>query len=292
MTKEFFKETAFRNKSLVLIDKIDGIISSYARQGLRLTLRQAYYQCITQNMFPNTERSYKNLGNLISDGRLAGLLDWDGIEDRVRVPRSPGEYENLQEFCGIMERVYRLPRWAQQPEYVELWVEKDALAGVLSPIASKYHVTLMVNRGYSSTSAMHAASKRFIEAIDGRNQRATLLYLGDLDPSGEDMVRDVHDRLAMFGADVEVEKLALNMDQVNTHKPPPNPAKLSDSRAKAFVKKFGASSWEVDALPPMLLRTIISDAIESHLDMDLMEEVKKLENEHKKALREAVAQIN
>jgi len=202
--KEFFEGVNFRRDSLGLLGIADQIIEAYQDQGLRLTLRQLYYQLVSRNVIPNVERSYKNLGNLISKGRLAGILDWDAIEDRVRVPRLPNDYANLDELVDAALYSYRLPRWRGQENYVELWVEKDALAGVLQPLAREFHVAMMVNRGYSSQSAMYEASKRFIE----RNGNI-LLYLGDMDPSGEDMVRDIDDRLFKFGADVEVRKIAL-----------------------------------------------------------------------------------
>lgn len=287
--KQFYRDVAFRGKSLALIDKINDIIEVYERQNLRLTLRQTYYQLVSANIVPNTEQSYKNIGSLISDGRLAGLIDWSAIEDRVRQPKMPFQFEDLTSYVAWATDLYKLPRWEGQENYVELWVEKDALAGVLAPIARKYHVTLMVNRGYSSSSAMHEAAGRYIRECGEGERNPVLLYLGDLDPSGEDMVRDINDRLALFGVEnLHVEKLALTMEQVKTYKPPPNPAKLSDARAKAYIKKYGASSWEVDALPPVRLQQIITDAIKEHLNEGLMDTVISLENTHKERLRQAV----
>lgn len=223
-----FKSIAFRQESLALINHCSAIIDDYLGQGLRLTLRQLYYQLVTKNLLENKERSYKNLGNLVSDARLAGMLDWDAIEDRVRVPRSPSEFTGLRELADAALATYRLPRWADQEAYVELWVEKDALAGVLEPLASENHVTLMVNRGYSSQSAMYEAGARFQEHP---GKKLILFYLGDHDPSGEDMVRDIRVRLDLFGAPVDVQKIALTMAQIEHYRPPPNPAKMSDSRA-------------------------------------------------------------
>ncbi len=151
-----------------------------------MTLRQLYYQFVIRNDIVDQEKSYNSLGNLISNARLAGLVDWDAIEDRVRVPRLPSEFENIKELVDTALQIYRLPRWQGQEHYIELWVEKDALSGVLAPLASKYHVTLMVNRGYSSQSAMYEAGMRFCQHAD---KLCTLFSLGDHDPSGEDMVR-------------------------------------------------------------------------------------------------------
>jgi hypothetical protein len=282
VAKEIFREKRFNQRSQELIEICDQIIDDYQGQGLRLTLRQLYYQCVSRNIIPNEEKSYKNLGSLVSDARLAGLLDWDAIEDRVRVPRVPLEFNSIQERVKYAIRNYRLPRWADQDTYCELWVEKDALAGVLAPIASEFHVTLMVNRGYSSQSAMYESAIRFNEH---ENKYRYLFYLGDHDPSGEDMVRDVDDRLRMFGVqDLNVQKIALNMDQIRRYRPPPNPAKLSDSRAQAYIAKFGTSSWEVDALPPEVLAKLIRKTLEEVVDREKMDAVIQKEETDKAKL--------
>jgi hypothetical protein len=289
--KEMFRAVNFRAESLKRIDQCNSIIEEYQDQGLRLTLRQLYYQLVSRDIIVNTEKSYKALGGLVSDARLSGLMDWDAIEDRARQPHVPLEFRDLKHRVESAVANYRLNRWAGQDYYVELWVEKDALAGVLQPLASEFHVTLMVNRGYSSSSAMYESSKRFLEAYGDGEKKLVLFYLGDHDPSGEDMVRDVRDRLAMFGAELEVQKLALTMTQVRKFSPPPNPAKLSDSRAKAYVEKFGRSSWEVDALPPNELARIIRRAFSSVVNMDLMNAVKSQEARDRDRLLEAAEQI-
>lgn len=288
--KEEFRPTNFRPDSLKLIQSCDEIINDFMGQGLRLTLRQLYYQLVTKNIIKNVERSYKNLSSLVSDGRLAGKLDWDAIEDRIRVPAIPSEWESIKSIVESALYSYRLPRWKDQPKYVELWVEKDALAGVLRPLADKHHVTMMVNRGYSSQSAMYEASKRFMgRQEDGKE--LILLYLGDFDPSGEDMVRDISDRMDMFGIAVKVRKIALTLDQVHHYNPPPNPAKISDPRAADFIARYGASSWEVDAINPAELRKIITGEMEKCIDKFRMSKVINNESHDKERLREAVEKI-
>lgn len=290
MSKQAFKTTRFSDDRRAVIATANEIIGEYQSQGYRLTLRQLYYQFVSRDIIPNTERSYKNLGTAISDGRLAGLIDWDAIEDRVRVPRSPSAWANLADLVDSALAAYRLPRWEGQENYVELWVEKDALAGVLEPIANEFHVTLMVNRGYSSQSAMYEAGKRFDRAAR-QHDRLTLVYLGDHDPSGEDMVRDVADRLQMFGATLNVQKLALTMDQVEQYDPPPNPAKMTDSRAAKYVERHGASSWEVDALRPDVLNRMITDTLENLVDRALMDKIIAQEDADKSELTKAVELI-
>ena len=264
-----YKEIAFRQKTRDIIEICNVIIDDYRAQGYRLTLRQLYYQLVSRNVVPNTERSYKNLGETVSNGRLAGLIDWNAIEDRVRVPRIPWFWDGTpREFVEASIDGYTLDRNEGQDIYIELWVEKDALAGVLAPIASRWNVTLLVNRGYSSQTAMWESGERFIEA-ENNGKECVLLYLGDLDPSGEDMVRDIRDRLNdVFGAAVEVRKIAITPDQVAQYNPPPNPAKMSDSRAAGFVAEHGDESYEVDALPPAVLNQVVTDAIEEYVDLE------------------------
>lgn len=288
--KQKFRAVNFRRASLERIAFCNEIIEDYQAQDLRLTLRQLYYQLVSRNIIPNVEKSYKNLSTLVSDARLAGLMDWDAIEDRVRTPRKTSDWLNVKDLAESALAVFRLPRWDRQKNYVELWVEKDALAGVLDPIARKYHITLMVNRGYSSQSAMHESAVRF--ESEGAERQKTLLYLGDHDPSGEDMVRDVRSRLLMFGVTrLTVSKVALTIDQVDQYDPPPNPAKLTDPRSKLYVRKHGSSSWEVDALPPEVLTSIITKELEKLIDWKKMKAVIAKEELDKRKLREAMAYL-
>lgn len=282
-----FREVNFRRESIDRINLCNQIIEDYMGQGLRLTLRQLYYQLVTRNAVPNVERSYKMLSNLISEARLAGLVDWNAIEDRGRRPRGNNEYTGLPDLVEAAIHSYRLPRWEGQKYYAELWVEKDALAGVLSPLASEYHVKMMVNRGYSSQTAMYEAADRFLAECG--DKQPILFYLGDHDPSGEDMVRDIEDRLKMFGVhEIIVEKLALTMAQVQQYNPPPNPAKMTDPRASNYISQHGSSSWEVDALPPEVLSGIIRRAFKRIVNVRKMNVIKRKEEADKKRLRRLV----
>lgn len=283
-----FKELKFKKSTMARIEKANEIIEEYLAGGYRMTLRQLYYQFVSRDLLANTERTYKNLAKTISDGRLAGLIDWDAIEDRGRQPDIPNEWDSIEDIIEASIRQFRLPRWDTQEFYAELWVEKQALAGVLEPLARKYHVTLMVNKGYSSQSAMYESACRFMESGRG-NKPKVLFYLGDLDPSGEDMVRDIRDRMAMFGVTgLAVEKVAINMDQVEEYGPPPNPAKVTDPRAAWFIEQYGESSWEVDALPPDVLEKIIHREFKKIIDRPAMNRVQWQEDQDKDRIREAI----
>ena len=292
--KRCFRPTNLRDASLAMISQCNTIITRYQAQGLRLTLRQLYYQLVSRNVVPNTERSYKRVGGILSDGRLAGLVDWNAIEDRGRPPIMQSQWRNLEGLAKSALSAYRLPRWAGQEFYVELWVEKQALAGVLEPIAEEFHVPLIVNKGYSSQSAMYESARRLTQSDAPYTEMRTkvVLYMGDHDPSGEDMVRDVRARLEMFDVQqLRVKKIALTTAQVEEFNPPPNPAKMTDSRAEKYVEKHGHNSWEMDALDPEELARIVRREIALVLDTEKMDVVIKREKKDKAALLKAVGKL-
>lgn len=288
MSKICFLPKNFKPETLEVISIADKIVTGYAKMGYRMTLRQLYYQFVGKNLIPNTEKSYKRLASIVSDARLAGLIDWHAIEDRGRVVEMVSDWPDVKSLMAGAISSFRLPRWDGQPNYVELWVEKQALAGVLSPICYKFHLPLMVNKGYSSSSAMFAASCRYRAQ---KKRKGWLLYIGDHDPSGEDMVRDVSERMEMFGAPVNVVKLALTMDQIEAYNLPPNPAKTTDSRSEDYVAKHGDSSWEVDAMDTPALAKTITKAVTKLVDIPMMNKVIEKEKALKKKLKELTDKI-
>lgn len=257
---------------------INAIIEEYHAQGYKLTLRQLYYQLVSRDIIPNKVEEYAKLSTILVRGRMAGIVDWDAIEDRIRVPKLPYWAIDIEDALNDTINSYRLDRMRNQDTYIEVWIEKDALSGVLSKITRKYHVRLMVNRGYSSATAMHDASDRILGAID-EGKEAHVLYLGDHDPSGMDMVRDIRSRLIEFGAEVTVSHIALKDEQIQKYNPPPNPAKVSDPRAKAYIEKYGNTAWEVDALKPEVLNKLVDDAILDLIDLPKYENILKFERE-------------
>lgn len=267
----------FRKETQILLGQILKVADLYQSQGYKLTLRQLYYQLVVQNIFANLQKNYAKLSDLLGEARMCGLCDWDVIEDRIRVPRFPNEWDDINDAMNTLIAVYRRKRWHNQENYVEVWVEKDALSGVLEPITQHYHVHLLVNRGYSSISAMHDSALRFKYA-ERNGKSCFLLYFGDHDPSGEDMVRDIKNRLREFRAVVQVDKVALTREQVDDHQLPPNPAKTTDPRARGYIAEHGDQSWELDALPPATLNELLTNALDEIIDSDLYEAQKALED--------------
>jgi hypothetical protein len=261
--KDFRLSTDSRN----LVEKCNEIIEDYASQGFTLTLRQLYYQLVSRDLIPNMEKSYKRVGSIINDARLAGLVDWSAIEDRTRNVRSLSHWENPADIVETVAKQFRVDLWEGQTYRPEVWIEKDALVGVIEGVCNRYDVPFFSCRGYTSQSEMWGASQRMIDHANN-SQVPYILHFGDHDPSGKDMSRDIVDRLNLFmgGDGLQFQRLALNMDQIEQYKPPPNPAKLTDSRCPGYVAEFGDSSWELDALEPRVISDLIEGALLSLID--------------------------
>ncbi len=282
--KEQFRELKFQKKNLILLEKIEEILEEYDMRGIRVTLRQLYYQLVARDVIPNRMKEYAKLSGVLTTARYIGRIDWEAIEDRTRKPKIPITFKDTAELIHYAKVWYELDRWEDQEYYIELWTEKDAISSVISPITKSYQVPVSVNRGYSSASAMYDSAQRFLREDD---KTKILLYLGDHDPSGLDMDRDIQDRLNEFGCDVKVIRIGLTQAQIKQYSPPPNPAKITDPRAKDYILLHGNTSWEVDALRPEVLQELIKVSILKYLDLDKYEQVKEKEKEDIKELEES-----
>lgn len=289
--KESFIEHTFSAASFATIDLVNAVLTEYQKQGFRLTLRQLYYQLVARGYIENSLRSYKNLGNLVSIARQAGLVDWEMIEDRNRETHIPNHWKDPAEIVEAAARQFRIGKWQEQPWYIEVMVEKDALSGVLEPVCRGLDVGITANKGYSSSSIMYEIGKRLSERYEA-GKRICIIYLGDHDPSGIDMGRDVDERLHMYSqlGKIEIVRAALNYDQIKELNPPENPAKESDARYSAYMRKFGTSSWELDAVEPARLAELVTNAVVSRRDQDLWDDALRSEEEMRSRLRDFVDQ--
>lgn len=277
MGLELFIDRKFSDSSLAIIEQANSIIADYQAQGFTLTLRQLYYQFVSRDLIANKQSEYKRLGSIINDGRLAGLVDWDAIEDRTRNVRTHSAWDDPSEIIQSAANSYAEDLWADQTYRPEVWIEKDALIGVIEPVCHRFKVPYFACRGYSSQSEQWRAGKRFADVFEA-GQTPIVLHLGDHDPSGIDMTRDNADRLTLFaGEEVEVKRLALNFDQIRRYRPPPNPAKETDSRAASYIEQFGGKSWELDALDPKVIDALISSEIEDLINPEKWEKAKQRE---------------
>lgn len=270
MTLICYQEKRFSASSTDVIDQANDIIAAYRADGYTLTLRQLFYQFVARDLIPNNVRSYKRIGSIVSDARLAGLISWSVIEDQERTCKTPFIQPSEVEALSDIEYGYAPDLWADQENYVEIWIEKAALVNVISRPAERYDVPYLACKGYLSQSEAWRAAQRFQEE-EQRGKHCVLIHLGDHDPSGIDMTRDNQDRLDLFGVDVRVRRIALNRDQIDHYDPPPNPAKVTDSRAAGYIERHGDTSWELDALEPRVIARLVEDEIKSLIDLPLFE---------------------
>lgn len=283
--KETFRSEKITPAKEAYIETANEILEEYAAQGYRLTLRQLYYQLVARGRIPNLVQEYSKLSRIMVFGRMNGLVDWDYIEDRFRLPWLPYWNEGPADALKDTIDQYRLDRQKGQENYIEIWTEKDAVSNILKKSSDFYHIRLVVNRGYTSCSAIKKAFERLSHRFTNYKQDLTILYVGDHDPSGLDMIRDILDRLAEFGLFlINLDHVALTMAQIEEFKPPPNPAKITDPRAIKYISEHGSQSWELDALRPEVLKEIIEKAIEKNINLEKFLDVCRKEDRDKKDL--------
>lgn len=260
MAKILYTRKRFSLSSLALIEQSNDIIADYAAQGYDLTLRQLYYQLVARDIIPNMQTEYKRLGSIINDARLAGLIDWNRIQDLTRELRSVSHWDSPSDIISSAAHSFRIDKWEDQAYRPEVWVEKDALRNVVERVCTELDIPYFACRGYVSQSEMWSAAQRLINHSEN-GQTPLIIHLGDHDPSGIDMTRDIKERLEIFNCDLTVDRQALNMDQIDKYGPPPNPAKTTDSRYIGYIRNYGTESWELDALDPSTLTAIITKSV-------------------------------
>ncbi len=243
------------------IEQIRRELLRLAKENRPATVRQIYYRAVSEGLIDKTEQEYKGtVCRLLADLRREGALPYDWIADNTRWMRKPHTFDSLASALELTRQTYRRALWTDQEAYVEVWLEKDALSGVLFEVTSEWDVPLMVTRGYPSLTFLHSAA----EVIAAQEKPTFLYYLGDHDPSGVDIPKRVEAelrRMAPF-ADIYFERLAVNVEQIAAFDLPTRPTKKSDSRAKAFE----GESVEVDAIAPAKLRELVNNAIVQHVD--------------------------
>jgi len=276
--KQAFEEHRFSAKTQKALEQAQAIINDYHSKGYVLTLRQLYYQHVARGFTPNNQREYNKLAVLIRDARMAGLVDWDDIQDLTRGASLRSTFASPEDLHEAALASYRLDRWEGQELRVELWSEKEALSSVLAPIADKHHVPLVMCRGYPSVSMLYEASQRL------RGKPSVILYLGDHDPSGMDIPRALERTLGLMGSSFVLERIGLTMEQVRQYGLPPNPVKEADKRQTGYSEKYGGSCWEVDALRPDVLTSLVEENVLRFIDQDKLLEVLQREERDKQVI--------
>ena len=273
-----------RDGTLRLIAAAAAVLAEAASAGYRFTLRRVFYALVAAEHLPNTDRAYKGLSETLNRARWAGLLPMDCLDDLGRIADIPPSWRRPSDAVRDAAHWYRSDWWADADPTVEVWAEKAAVAGIVAPVADEYGVPFLACRGFSSLTALAEAADR----LQGRD--AVLLYVGDHDPSGLDMDRDLSARLEGLGARIRLERLALTVDQIDEHQLPPQPTKANDSRARGYSAAHGGS-WELDALPADLLAGLVRDAIEGLVPADF-EDRRAQDEQASRSIRQLADQLD
>lgn len=288
----------WRDDKTVVVKKIIEIVTRYSSMEYKLTLRQLHYQFVGHVAnYVNHDTAYKKLGKILDDCRYGGVIDWDAIEDRGRIPHLPYHTESVATGLEELSEYYRIDRQLGQDNHVELWTEKDALSGILKRSTNKYHIQLVVNKGYTSSSATYKSYERFAERINN-GQSIVILYFGDHDPSGLDMVRDIKERIEFmlrlgnklddredWKRYFQVVPIGLTKQQIKQYKLPPNPTKMTDSRTPAYIAEHGTKCWEVDALDPNVLTQVVETNVQEYIDISTFNKQVRQERKDIKLLK-------
>lgn len=294
-----YEPQSFSDEKMALIAQANVIVDAYQKQGFSLTLRGLYYRLFAVGAFSdkwkrvraadgkwvksaagttNNPQTYQMLTALISDAREAGLVDWYAIEDRTRASQANQHWTTPSDILQSTLNTYATDKWANQPHYVEVWVEKEALESVLAQACQPLDVRFFCCRGYGSSTSLWEAGQRLLSQID-EGKQVHVIHLGDHDPSGVHMSYDIKKRLDRYTrGSVHVQRIALNMVQVQKYGLAPNNGKVTDSRFAGYVDEFGTSDvWELDALDPAVTVGLITKAVLQYRDEVKWQEALKLE---------------
>jgi hypothetical protein len=247
-----------------------------------MTVRQVFYQATVRGFIDKTDAGYTKVQTDLVQMRRSGALPYDWLADNTRWQRKPRTFDGVEEALTHTARFYRKDLWASADYYVEVWLEKDALAGVVMPVTSSYDVPLMVERGYASLSFLHSAAD-YIRRLDVPTY---IYHLGDFDPSGVNAAEKIEQTLREMApnSDIHFERMAVRPWQIEEWELPTRPTKQSDTRSKTF----GDVSVELDAIDPGQLRRLVTDAIERHLPKHQLNILKAAEESERAIIRQLV----
>jgi hypothetical protein len=251
-----------------------------------MTIRQLFYALVVRELILNTQAHYKRVSRIMTKARDDGRCPWEFIVDRSRMIYSPSVWADPAGYAQMVQRSYRKDYWAMQPEYCEVWVEKDAVIGSISDLCDELGVTIRPFKGFNSTTKIHEAA----ECLSGITKPITIFYCGDHDASGRCIDIEGADRVLSYGSGkFRLKRLAIQKSDIRKFSLPPQRVKDTDSRARAFREKFGDETVELDALPPNELRRRIHAAVESKLDRQKWNRAVQVEQVEVQSIVESVS---
>lgn len=271
-----------------LVGEIKTIMEEFG--SMRMTIRQIYYQLVSRHIIPNNLNAYKNYDRIITRAREEDLIDSYKISDTSKPVLIWKSWDSLADYLDSVKYGYNKTKWTEQEQYVEIWLEKDALRGVFENTVSRYDVPLVIGRGYQSHTNLVRAKDRIRERMD-EGKSVHIVYFGDFDPTGLDIPRQIKDKLESMGLEFDFHRVAITPEQIAQYQIPPIPTKKSDSRAGKFIKEHGDQAVELDALNPKVLQELLENSIKAYLDEDLFEETLAKENKDEEKLREIIKEL-
>ncbi len=244
-----------------------------------MTVRQVFYQATVRNIVEKSEAGYTKVQTDLVQMRRSGDLPYAWLADNTRWQRKPTTFDNVEQALEDTARFYRKSLWADAGSYVEIWLEKDALSGVVYPVTSMYDVPLMVARGYASLSFLHSAA----DYINDLEVPTYIYHLGDYDPSGVNAGEKIESTLRELAPDAEIhfQRIGVTPEQIGNWRLPSRPTKTTDTRAKGF----GDISVELDAIAPAELRHLVEHVIQRHLPKRQFEVLKAAEESEREMLK-------
>jgi hypothetical protein len=280
MTRRYRSRPTRRRRTAEEMGTLREAICRIVEQDAPVTVRQVFYRLVTEGLIRKSESEYKQVVvRLLGELRLDGTIPFSCIADNTRWVRRPPTWSGIDQILASAAESYRRSLWDSQDSYVELWLEKEALAGVLVEVTGWWQVPLMVTRGYPSLSYLHVAA----EVISAEERPAFIYYFGDHDPSGLDISRTTEARLREFapGAEIHFERVAVTREQIEAWDLPSRPTKKRDTRSRGFR----GESTELDAIAPSELRRLADDCISWHVDQEELARLKETEQEERETLQ-------
>jgi len=292
MSREVYIKRNFRGDTLAMINQANAIIAEYQSAGFKLTLRQLYYQFVARDLIENTPENYKLLSRTMVYARDAGESDWDAMEDRTRAVNDHASWPSPSAFLTSEVEFYAEDLWAGQKFRPEVWIEKDALLGVVAGVCTQWRVPYFSTKGNVGQLPVRDAGMRFADQV-GLGLVPVGLYLGDHDPSGIEMTNDLQWRVDLYArTEIEVRRIALTMSQVRRYRPPPNFAKEKDANLGKYLREFGTEEcWELDALAPNVITEIIRGEVEGMIDQKRWTAAVRREQRNRKHLIKLAGEI-
>jgi hypothetical protein len=247
-----------------------------------MTVRQVFYQATVRGVIEKTEAGYAKVQSLLADMRRDGDLPYEWLADNTRWMRKPTTFKGPEQALLRTAKFYRKSLWDEADAYVEIWLEKDALAGVVVDVTEEYDVPLMVSRGYASLSFLHSAA----ENMEDEGRPCYVYHFGDFDPSGVNAAEKIEETLNDLAPTAEIyfERIAVTSEQIVDLGLPTRPTKTSDSRSRSWGG--GDESVELDAIEPDILREMVREVIELHLSSEELERLREIEAAERESMLE------